>query len=80
MDYIEKEKSFHDYRIGNIHYLENEGDLTIEEVISGAKIQDIHTTYTFIDRKQFIIKQFATIICTFHIVILLRFTSEKRRL
>lgn len=40
MDYIEKEDSFHDYRIGTIHYLENEVELTIEEVIPGAKIQD----------------------------------------
>ena len=35
MDYIEKEDSFHDYRIGNIDYSENEVDLTIEEVIAG---------------------------------------------
>lgn len=40
MNYIEKEDSFHDYRIGTIHYLENEVELTIEEVIPGAKIQD----------------------------------------
>lgn len=40
MDYIEKENYFHDYRIGNIHYSENEVDLTIEEVIAGKKIQD----------------------------------------
>lgn len=40
MDYIEKEDSFHDYRIGNIDYSENEVDLTIEEVIAGKKIQD----------------------------------------
>ena len=40
MDYIEKEDYFHDYRIGTIHYLENEVELTIEEVIPGAKIQD----------------------------------------
>ena len=40
MDYIEKEDYFHDYRIGNIHYSENEVDLTIEEVIPGKKIQD----------------------------------------
>ena len=40
MGYIEKENSFHDYRIGNIHHSENEVDLTIEEVIPGAKNQD----------------------------------------
>lgn len=40
MDHIEKEDSFHDYRIGNIHYSENEVDLTIEEVILGKKIPD----------------------------------------
>lgn len=40
MDYIEMENFFHDYRIGNIHYSESEVDLTIEEVIPGAKIQD----------------------------------------
>jgi hypothetical protein len=40
MDYIEKENDFHDYRIGNIDYSDNEVDLTIEEVIPGAKIQN----------------------------------------
>lgn len=40
VDYIEKEDSFHDYRIGTVHYSENEVDLTIEEVIPGVKIQD----------------------------------------
>lgn len=38
VDYIEKEDSFHDYRIGTVHYSENEVDLTIEEVIPGVKI------------------------------------------
>lgn len=39
-EYLENENCFHDYRIGNVHYAGNIADVTIEEVIPGAKIQD----------------------------------------
>ena len=38
--YLEDEDYFHDYRIGNVSYDGNNADVTIEEVIPGAKIQD----------------------------------------
>ncbi|MCI7326284.1 MAG: hypothetical protein MR537_01390 [Clostridiales bacterium] len=38
--YLEDEDYFHDYRIGNVHYDGSNADITIEEVIPGAKIQD----------------------------------------
>ena len=38
--YLEDQDGFHDYRIGNVHYDGSKADVTIEEVVPGAKIQD----------------------------------------
>jgi len=38
--YLEDEKCFHDYRIGNIYYDGSKADVTIEEVIPGKRLQD----------------------------------------
>ena len=38
--YLEDKDCFHDYRVGNVFYDGINADVTIEEIIPGAKIQD----------------------------------------